>query len=95
VAQDDGVNLPRVEGKAAVAVRGLLAVALVEAAFEQQALAVDLDKIHGAGGGAGRAKEMDSHMEFMICDLRFTRHEIIFRRKSQIEDRKWVNYAGR
>ena len=61
VAQDGGVNLARVERKAAVAVRGLLAVALVEAAFEQQALAVDLDEIHGAGGGAGRAEEMDFH----------------------------------
>ena len=73
VAQDDGVHLLRVEGKTAVAVGGFLAVALEEAAFEQQPFAVDLDEIHRAGGGARRAEEMDFHGEFMICDLRFTR----------------------
>ena len=40
---------------------GFVAPALVEAAFQQQPLPVDLQQIHGAGGGAGRAVEVDSH----------------------------------
>jgi len=61
VAQDDGVNLVRVEGKAAVAVRGCFAMALIQTTFEQQTFAVDLDEIHGAGGGARRAEEVEFH----------------------------------
>ena len=66
VAQDDGVNLPRVERKAAVALDGFLAMALEEAAFEQQPFAVDLEQIHRAGGGARRAEEVDLHGEKML-----------------------------
>jgi len=61
VAQDHGVNLPRVEGKAAVTLGGLLAMPLEQAAFEQEPLAVDLDQVHRAGGGAGGAEEMNFH----------------------------------
>jgi hypothetical protein len=37
-------------------------MALEQAAFEQQPFAVDLDEIHGAGGSARRAEEMDFHV---------------------------------
>jgi hypothetical protein len=66
VAQDDGVNLLRVERKTAVALDGFLAVALEEAAFEQQPFAVDLEQVHRAGGGARRAEEVDLHGEKML-----------------------------
>jgi hypothetical protein len=69
VAQDHGVNLPRVERKAAVALDGFFAVALEEAAFEQQPFAVDLDEIHRTGGGARRAEEVDLHGEKMLKEL--------------------------
>jgi hypothetical protein len=36
-------------------------MALEQSAFEQQPFAIDLDEIHGPGGGARRAKEMDFH----------------------------------
>jgi hypothetical protein len=36
-------------------------MALEQTTFEQQFFAVDLDKIHGAGGGARRAEEVDFH----------------------------------
>jgi hypothetical protein len=66
VAQDDGVNLLRVERETAVALDGFLAMTLKEAAFEQQPSAVDLDQIHRTGGGARRAEEMDLHGEKML-----------------------------
>jgi hypothetical protein len=50
-------------------------MALKQTAFEQQFFAVDLDEIHGAGGGARRAKEMDFHfgdLRLTIDDLRLT-----------------------
>jgi len=62
-------NLPRVERKAAVALDGFFAVALEEAAFEQQPFAVDLDEIHRTGGGARRAEEVDLHGEKMLKEL--------------------------
>ncbi len=68
VAQDDGVNLPRVEGKAAVALDGFLAMALEEAAFEQQPPAVDFEQIHRAGGGARCAEEVDLHAADLTTD---------------------------
>jgi len=61
VAQDDGVHLPRVEGHDFIEQFRFLAMALEQSAFEQKFFAVDLDEIHGAGGGARRAKEMDFH----------------------------------
>jgi hypothetical protein len=66
VAQDDGINLLRVERKTTVALDGFLAVALKEAAFEQQPPAVDLDQVHRTGGGARRAEEVDLHGEKML-----------------------------
>ena len=66
VAQDNGINLLRVERKAAVALDGFLTVALEEAAFEQQPLAVDFEQIHRAGGGARRAEEVDLHQAIVL-----------------------------
>jgi hypothetical protein len=34
---------------------------LEKAAFEQKTVAIDLEEIHRAGGGASRAEEMDLH----------------------------------
>ena len=61
MAQDDGVHLPRVERQNFIELLRFLAMALEQSAFEQQLFAVDLDEIHGAGGGARRAEEMDFH----------------------------------
>ena len=61
MAQDHGVNLPRVERKTAVALRGFLTMPLEQTAFEQEPFAVDLEEIHRAGGGARRPQEMDFH----------------------------------
>jgi len=69
VAQDDGVNLLRIERETAVALDGFLAMALEETAFEQQPFAVDLEQIHRAGGGARRAEEVDLHGEKMLKEL--------------------------
>jgi hypothetical protein len=62
MAQDDGVHLPRIERHDFIELLRFLAVALEQTAFEQKFLAVDLDEIHGAGGGARRAEEMDFHV---------------------------------
>jgi hypothetical protein len=61
VAQHDGVDLPGVKGKTAVALDGFVAVALEQAAFEQQPPAVHFQQIHGTGGGARGAEKMDFH----------------------------------
>jgi len=55
VAEDDGIDGARVEGEVAVALEGFFARALVEAAFEQDSAAVDLDQVHGAGDGLCRS----------------------------------------
>jgi hypothetical protein len=61
VAQNRDVNLFWIKGEATVAGGFLLAMALEEAAFEQQFFAVDLEEIHGAGGGASGAKKVNLH----------------------------------
>jgi hypothetical protein len=75
MAQNQGVNLARVKWKTTVALNGFLAVTLEQTAFEQEASAVDLKQVHRAGGGSRGSEEMDAHVEFKICDLRFTPHE--------------------
>jgi hypothetical protein len=62
MAQDDGVNDFWVERKIFVQQFRFLAMALEQAAFEQQIFAVDLDEIHRAGGCARRAEEVDFHL---------------------------------
>ena len=88
VAQDDGVNLLRVERKAAVALDGFLAMALKEAAFEQQAFAVDLEQIHRAGGGARRAEEMDFHAANLTTDPSSV---AILRRRMDTDERGFLS----
>ena len=62
VGEDHGGEVGRVEGEMFVAVVGFLAVPLVKPAVEQDALAIDLDEVLGAGGGAGGAVEGDFHV---------------------------------
>ena len=61
VAEHDAIDRLRVERKCAIALDGFLAFALEESAFEQQPFAVDLEQVHGAGGGARGAEKVDSH----------------------------------
>ena len=61
VAQDDGVHLPRVKRQNFIELLRFPAMALEQTAFKQKSFAVDLDEIHGAGGGARRAEEVDFH----------------------------------
>src|ERR1035438_10040250 len=61
VAQHHGVHLLGVEWKTTIALDGFLAAALEQTAFEQQPLAVDLEKIHRTGRGAGCAEAVDLH----------------------------------
>ena len=61
MAQQDRVNLLGVKGKLAVALDGFRALALEQAALQQQLLTVELEQKHRAGGRAGGAQEVDSH----------------------------------
>ena len=61
VTEHDGVNSLRVKGEVAVALDGFAAVALKQAAFEQEPLSVELKQIERARGGAGRAEEVNAH----------------------------------
>ena len=61
MAQHDRVNLLRVEGKPAIALDGFSAFTLKETALEQEALSVELEQEHRAGGRACGPKEVDSH----------------------------------
>ena len=63
MAQDDGVHLLRVERQNFIERLRFLAMALEQTAFEQKFFAVDLDEIHGAGGRARRAEEVDFHWQ--------------------------------
>jgi len=61
VAQDDRVNLFGIERELAIALDRFLAFALEEPAFEEKAVAVDLEEVHRARGRASRAEETDLH----------------------------------
>jgi hypothetical protein len=61
VAEDDRIDLPRVERKVAVALDGFSAPALKQAALKQQPLPVKLEEIGRPGRRAGGAKEVNSH----------------------------------
>ena len=62
VGEDHDVDLARVEvGEAAVDLVALLAVALVEAAIQQDPGAVDFEQVLGTGGGAGGTAEFQFH----------------------------------
>ena len=57
VAEDDGVDLVRMEGEVAVALPGLLAAALVQSAVEEDFVVADLQQVHRTGHAAGRPPE--------------------------------------
>ena len=59
VGEDDGVDLLRGERHRAVRLERLLAVALQEAAVEEDAMSVVFDAVEGAGGGARGAEEAE------------------------------------
>ena len=61
VAEDDRIDLLRVERKVTVSLDGFSAPPLEEAALQQQSLAVKLKEIERPGRRAGGAEEMDSH----------------------------------
>src|SRR5262249_31735604 len=61
VAQHHRVERFGVEGEIAIALDGFLALALKEAALQQQPRAVDFEQIHRAGRRARGAEEMDLH----------------------------------
>ena len=73
-------------------------MALEQAAFEQQPFAVDLEEIHRAGGGAGRAEEMDFHAGIyrlmLIFDLASRLPAIMIKNRIKIIDQR-INCAGR
>ena len=54
---DDRVDLVRVEREVAVALAGLLALALVQAAIEQNLVVADFEEVHRSGHASGRAPE--------------------------------------
>ena len=51
VRENRGVDLPGVEWEAGIALAGLFPVALIQAAIENAASAVDAEFMHGAGDG--------------------------------------------
>ena len=59
VREEDAVDRTGIDGQLAVALEGLLAVALVETAIEEDAQAVDIDDVHRAGGGARGPLELN------------------------------------
>ena len=85
MAQDDGVHRARVERQNFIELLRLLAMALEQAAFEQQFFAVDLQQIHRAGGGARRAEEMDFH-------ARPFNHGPPCRSKTRSHGGRWINH---
>src|SRR5262249_14766295 len=62
VAEDDGVDLVRVEREVAVPLPGLLAAALVQAAVEQDLVVADLQQVHRAGHAAGGPPEGEGRL---------------------------------
>src|SRR5581483_12478326 len=61
VAEDDGIDLFRIERKTTIAPGRFFPMALEKAAFEQQFFPVDLEEIHRAGRRAGGAEKVDFH----------------------------------
>lgn len=61
VGEDDAVDRFGVKRELTIALHGFCTAALVEAAVEQETLAIDFNQVLGAGGGAGGAAEFDFH----------------------------------
>jgi hypothetical protein len=61
MAQDNGVQLLRIERKTAISLDGILAPSLEQAAFEQQSLPTDFDQVKRAGSCASGPEKVDKH----------------------------------
>ena len=61
VGKDDAVDRFGVKRELTIPLHGFCTAALVEAAVEQETLAIDFNQVLGAGGGAGGAAEFDFH----------------------------------
>ena len=61
VTEHDSIDLLRIKGKITVAFDGFIALALIEAAFQQEPSSINLEKVHRAGGGPSGAEKMDLH----------------------------------
>src|SRR6266513_817425 len=61
VAEDNGIELLRIEREIAITLDGFVTFALEQPAFEEEALLIDFEQKEGAGCGAGGAEEVDLH----------------------------------
>lgn len=61
MAQNGGIDFFGIEREVAIALNRFFAFTLEKTALEQKSLAVDLEEIHRAGGGASRAEKTDLH----------------------------------
>ena len=61
MAEDDGIELLRIEREIAITLDGFVTFALEQPAFEEEALLIDFEQKEGAGCGAGGAEEVDLH----------------------------------
>ena len=62
VAEDDRVDLVRVEREVAVALPGFFAAALVQPAVEQDLVVADFEQVHRPGDAAGRPPEREGRL---------------------------------
>lgn len=67
VAENNSVDA--FQGEVQVAGVGIGPVALVEAAIEQNAFAVDLQQVHGAGNFLGRAVKCELHKDALLSEV--------------------------
>src|SRR6266699_536582 len=67
VRENDGVNFHRVLRQVVIEARRFVARALVHAKIEEEAQAVDLKQVAGAGDGAVRAAELDAHAASLMA----------------------------
>lgn len=61
VAEDHGVDGGGIEGEFGAVFDGFVAMALIKAALDQEALAIDFEEVFGAGGAFGGAEEGQFH----------------------------------
>jgi hypothetical protein len=63
VGEHHGMDGSGGKGQVAVAILGILAAALIQAAVEQIVLAIDLQVVHGPCDRSGRAPECNFHQQ--------------------------------
>jgi hypothetical protein len=61
MAEDDGIELLRIEREIAITLEGFVTFALKESAFEQEPLLIDFEEEHRSSRRAGGAEEVDLH----------------------------------